>query len=406
MTDKQFSFPIRITLREEHNTPDETDKSALKFINSFHQKQSYQTDDINISPLSPESSNSGSSSTINNSLALNYTTAKENHLENEVNQIVKKLDQLLGMVADIKIDLVTIKDGLPELFKNDVDSSPDGELPLPLTNLEDLEMYNAELLKSEQERKKFVNCSQSMLEMLLRAQFIRGLLDATTRERILQLTNISFEKAKEIDVSIEISRKENRDVYHSSSSDNEKELQTSARKRSICLLLWWDTIESKKSGAFSWKQKEAVWKKLEKEFNCSNTATSYKDTKTLKTNDIDLAVKYLIGKQIDGLQSEFDSDADAIKGFCESGDASKVGVSNLELPEDTPEFMSLDNGKHNYLDSSFQKVLDKAEKEVDAKGDKEIDENDWSDYTPKILKKPVTSKLQQKKTQHFYPKKI
>lgn len=108
-----------------------------------------------------------------------------------------------------------------------------------------------------------------------------------------------------------------------------------------------NTIESKKSGAFSWKQKEAVWKKLEKEFNCSNTATSYKDAKTLKTkycnikqitkakfaenikkihktgggisspvhfSDIDLAVKDLIGKQIDGLQSEFDSDADAIKG--------------------------------------------------------------------------------------------
>ena len=60
-------------------------------------------------------------------------------------------------------------------------------------------------------------CSKSVIDMLLRAQFIRGLQDSSIRERILQLVNVSFDKALETALAIEASRIQNREVYNNSS---------------------------------------------------------------------------------------------------------------------------------------------------------------------------------------------
>ena len=58
-----------------------------------------------------------------------------------------------------------------------------------------------------------VDCSKSVINLLLRAQFIRGLSDSEIRERILQQSDISFEQALEIALAIEASKIESKEVY-------------------------------------------------------------------------------------------------------------------------------------------------------------------------------------------------
>lgn len=70
----------------------------------------------------------------------------------------------MGMMADFKIDLATIKESMPDLAKKDVSLDDELAKPLPFVDLEDLEFYNAEVQNNEQERKKFVNIFEVFLE--------------------------------------------------------------------------------------------------------------------------------------------------------------------------------------------------------------------------------------------------
>nr|XP_042905472.1 uncharacterized protein LOC122270787 [Parasteatoda tepidariorum] len=59
------------------------------------------------------------------------------------------------------------------------------------------------------------NCSKSMLNLLLRSQFIRGLADADIREKLLQQGDATFDKTIEITLAIEAAKIENKEVYKS-----------------------------------------------------------------------------------------------------------------------------------------------------------------------------------------------
>ena len=59
------------------------------------------------------------------------------------------------------------------------------------------------------------DCSKSIINLLLRAQFIRGLSDSDIREKILQQADVTFDKTLEIALAIESSKIENKEVYKS-----------------------------------------------------------------------------------------------------------------------------------------------------------------------------------------------
>lgn len=64
------------------------------------------------------------------------------------------------------------------------------------------------------------DCQRSLSDIFLRAQFIRGLKDATIREKLLQHTERSFEKLYEIATSIEVSKLENRETFQKPNESN------------------------------------------------------------------------------------------------------------------------------------------------------------------------------------------
>ncbi|XKL62911.1 hypothetical protein PGB90_002744 [Kerria lacca] len=67
------------------------------------------------------------------------------------------------------------------------------------------------------------NCKKQFTSIILRAQFIRGLLDSDIGERLLQQpdqVNISFDKLVETTQSIELSKSDNKEIYKNNSSSN------------------------------------------------------------------------------------------------------------------------------------------------------------------------------------------
>lgn len=76
------------------------------------------------------------------------------------------------------------------------------------------------------------DCTKNLLNIMLRAQFIRGLNDSDIREKILQQTEITFENSVEIALAIESSKLENAQLYKSfPSASNINKIST--RKSSI-----------------------------------------------------------------------------------------------------------------------------------------------------------------------------
>ncbi|XP_023244306.1 uncharacterized protein LOC111642227 [Centruroides sculpturatus] len=59
------------------------------------------------------------------------------------------------------------------------------------------------------------DCIKSVIDLMLRVQFIRGLQDSDIREKILQQTDLTFEQTLEIALAIEASKIENDEVYKS-----------------------------------------------------------------------------------------------------------------------------------------------------------------------------------------------
>ena len=65
------------------------------------------------------------------------------------------------------------------------------------------------------------DCNKFTMNLLLRAQFIRGLLDNDIREKILQEADITLDKALQMALAIEASKIQNREIYNNSNfSDN------------------------------------------------------------------------------------------------------------------------------------------------------------------------------------------
>lgn len=70
-------------------------------------------------------------------------------------------------------------------------------------------------------------CSKSIVNLLLRAQFIRGLSDIEIREKLLQQDHITFDKTFEIALTIEASKIYNRETYKSLSTNTVNQVNTS-----------------------------------------------------------------------------------------------------------------------------------------------------------------------------------
>lgn len=60
-------------------------------------------------------------------------------------------------------------------------------------------------------------CHKSVANLFLRAQFIRGLSDSSIRERLLQETTLTFDRASEIALSLEASKQGNKNISVSNS---------------------------------------------------------------------------------------------------------------------------------------------------------------------------------------------
>lgn len=74
------------------------------------------------------------------------------------------------------------------------------------------------------------NCKKSVINLLLRAQFIRGLQDSEIREKILQQGDLTFEKAVDIALTIEAAKIENKEVYKTNSTSQLNKISTNMKQ--------------------------------------------------------------------------------------------------------------------------------------------------------------------------------
>lgn len=77
---------------------------------------------------------------------------------------------------------------------------------------ENIATYIAELRKFIATCEFKCECGRSVAEIFLRAQFIRGLRDATIREKLLQTTDLTFKKAVDIALALEASKLDNHEI--------------------------------------------------------------------------------------------------------------------------------------------------------------------------------------------------
>lgn len=172
-------------------------------------------------------------------------------------------------------------------------------------------------------------------------------------------------------------------------------------------------IESKKSNAVTWKDKEKAWLKIECEFNNKNNDNTFRSAKHLKekynnlkkgtkkkfaiekmnisktgggsytpilVTDVDLTIKEMLGAQVSGLQNSYDSDSqvmmidEPLETNCVNKPSSSVSISS-------------DN------DYMFEIEMDKQGNKKNEKVGESSVTNDWTTYCSKNLKEPVSKKL-------------
>lgn len=100
---------------------------------------------------------------------------------------------------------------------------------------ENIATYIAELRKFIATCEFKCECGQSVAEIFLRTQFIRGLRDATIREKFLQTTDLTFKKMVDTALALEASKLDNHEISgipttRKSSIENVNRISKSQRK--------------------------------------------------------------------------------------------------------------------------------------------------------------------------------
>lgn len=192
-------------------------------------------------------------------------------------------------------------------------------------------------------------------------------------------------------------------------------------------------IECKKSNTVSWKEKELTWKKIEKEFNsnCKNGFRSMKNLKEKYNNlkkrtkqkwaeekklvlqtgggsykppldtEMDNTIKDILGEQLTGLSNDYDSDKNVISQ--EPGQEPEAIIIEEIIEVNEPSCLTNNNISEDCVTEKIDNISDDTfENTLRTK-------RDWTSYTTKDLKTPVSQKLKRKaetRTKRLYQTKM